>query len=584
MEQRAILAVAISLAILLVYNEFILPTLHPAGSEPAAIEESAGAPPAPVVVGGDESLPPPPTTTDAAPAAAAPAAAARRVTVETDFYVATLVSTGGRVESFRLKDHRTSVDPDSPWLEMVEPAENGELPFGVDLRGLDRDNGKVITLSDAGADYAVSAEGTVQVAAGESRVIEMVWQGAGGTIRKRLAFHGDKREIDATVAGEQVDGRYTQLAVSWPSPVQSAEHESLFDRIEFLQGRSLELYHLEDESLLNGLVVEPARKAEDDGWEWVGLSGRHFMVAMVPTADGDEAAADASAAGIAAPRPTLFLKQKTLPAADGSKARQYLRAQLLYPVQASSVSEDVKLYIGAKSVELLEPVGHKLSRAVDLGWFSFVALPLLWLLRQCHRLTSNYGVDIILLTVLIKILFLPLTQKSFKAMQGMQKIQPELERVREQYKDKPDEMQKQLMELYRRHGVNPLGGCLPMLVQIPVFIGLYQALLNAVELRHAPFVAWINDLSAPDRLGSLALPFVDPPGIPVLTLVMGASMLLQQWMTPSAGDPMQRRMMMILPVVFTFMFVSFPAGLVLYWTVNNVLTIAQQYHVQRSTT
>lgn len=581
MEQRAILAVAISLAILLVYNEFILPTIHPTGSDTPAIEETTGAPVVPPI-GDAESLPPPPMGDRAtAEIAAAPSAPARRVTVETDFYVATLTSVGGRVESFRLKDHRTSVDRDSPWLEMIEPAENDELPFGVDLRGIDRDSGKVLNFSDRAADYAISAEGTVRVAAGESRVVEMVWPGPAGTIKKRLTFHGDQRAIDAAVVGEQLDSRYTQLAVSWPSPIQSAEHENLFDRIEYLEGRSLEQYLLEDDDLLNGIVVEPARNPDETGWEWVGISGRHFMVAMVPDLPEGEGGEEA-APGISSPRPTLFLKQKTVAASGNEKMRQYLRAQLLYPVRASTVAEDIKLYLGAKSVELLEPVGYKLSRAVDLGWFSFVALPLLWMLRQCHRLTSNYGVDIILLTVLIKILFLPLTQKSFTAMQGMQKIQPELERVREQYKDKPDEMQKQLMELYRKHGVNPLGGCLPMIVQIPVFIGLYQALLNAVELRHAPFVGWITDLSAPDRLGSLALPFVEPPGIPVLTLVMGASMLLQQWMTPSVGDPMQRRMMMILPVAFTFMFVSFPAGLVLYWTVNNVLTIAQQYHVHRS--
>ena len=145
-------------------------------------------------------------------------------------------------------------------------------------------------------------------------------------------------------------------------------------------------------------------------------------------------------------------------------------------------------------------------------------------------------------------------------------------------------MNKEIMELYRRHKVNPLGGCLPMVLQIPVFIGLYQALLNAVELRHAPFLWWINDLSAPDRLGSVQLPFVQQPGVPVLTLLMGASMFAQQWMTPAAGDPAQQRMMMVMPLMFTFMFVNFPSGLALYWLVNNLLTIAQQYYINRTAT
>jgi YidC/Oxa1 family membrane protein insertase len=168
-------------------------------------------------------------------------------------------------------------------------------------------------------------------------------------------------------------------------------------------------------------------------------------------------------------------------------------------------------------------------------------------------------------------------------MRAMQKLQPEMAKIRERMADKPDEMNREIMELYKRHKVNPLGGCLPMVLQLPVFIGLYSALQNAIELRHAPFIGWIADLSAPDRLGSIQLPFVDHPGVPVLTLLMGVSMFVQQWMTPSAADPSQQRVMMIMPVMFTFMFINFPAGLTLYWLVNNVLTIAQQYAMSRTT-
>jgi YidC/Oxa1 family membrane protein insertase len=167
-------------------------------------------------------------------------------------------------------------------------------------------------------------------------------------------------------------------------------------------------------------------------------------------------------------------------------------------------------------------------------------------------------------------------------MRAMQKLQPQMAKIREQLKDKPDEMNKEIMELYRRHKVNPLGGCLPMVLQIPVFVGLYNALMNAVELRHAPFALWIRDLSAPDRLGSIQLPFVEQPGIPVLTGLMGVSMFVQQLMTPVAtADPVQQRVMLIMPVLFTFMFINFPSGLTLYWLVNNILTIAQQYTVNR---
>jgi YidC/Oxa1 family membrane protein insertase len=231
---------------------------------------------------------------------------------------------------------------------------------------------------------------------------------------------------------------------------------------------------------------------------------------------------------------------------------------------------------------LLNEAGHSLRKALDLGMFTFVALPLLHFLRFLYDYIGNYGVCIIILTVLIKVLFFPLTKKSFESMKAMQKLQPEMQKLRERLQDKPEEMNREIMELYRRHKVNPLGGCLPMLLQLPVFIGLYSALQNAIELRHAPFVGWITDLSAPDRLGTLHLPFVEHPGVPVLTLVMGATMFIQQWMTPSAGDPAQQRMMMVMPLIFTFMFINFPAGLTLYWLVNNILTIAQQFTMMRA--
>src|SRR5262249_51839092 len=157
-------------------------------------------------------------------------------------------------------------------------------------------------------------------------------------------------------------------------------------------------------------------------------------------------------------------------------------------------------------------------------------------------------------------------RSSLRSMREMQKLQPQMTKIRERFKDKPDEMNKEIMELYRRHKVNPLGGCLPMILQIPVFVGLYNALLNAVELRHAPFAGWIRALSAPDRLGTIQLPFVEQPGIPILTLVMGISMFIQQWKTPATtADPAQQRVMLIMPVMFTFMFINFPSGLTLYW-------------------
>jgi YidC/Oxa1 family membrane protein insertase len=184
--------------------------------------------------------------------------------------------------------------------------------------------------------------------------------------------------------------------------------------------------------------------------------------------------------------------------------------------------------------------------------------------------TGNYGIDIIILSVLIKIIFLPLTQISFKSMKEMQKVQPEMNRLKEQYKNDKARLQQEIMLLYKRRKINPMSGCLPMLIQIPVFIALYNALQNGIEMRHAHFFLWITDLSAKDPI------YITP-------LIMGATMVIQQKMTPTAADPTQAKMFLLMPVMFTFLFLNFPSGLVLYWLVNNVLSIAHQYYLNKKT-
>ena len=238
---------------------------------------------------------------------------------------------------------------------------------------------------------------------------------------------------------------------------------------------------------------------------------------------------------------------------------------------------------GRKTILVLQPLGFELDRAVHFGFFDIIAKPLLWVLRFFNGFFHNYGWSIIVLTILIKILFWPLTHKSYKSMKDMQKIQPKIAKLREKYKDNREKLNQETMALYKTYKVNPMGGCLPMIIQIPVFFALYSLLGYAIELRHAPFLLWINDLSAPDRLSiGIQLPYVGN-GIPVLTLLMGASMFIQQKMTPTTGDPTQAKMMLFLPVIFTFMFINFAAGLVLYWLVNNILSIGQQYYINKYT-
>jgi YidC/Oxa1 family membrane protein insertase len=548
MERRALIAVVISLVILVLYQEVVLKRLYPppaeeeTSSEPAPIAPPPANPPAPAPLA-DDML--------AAAPKEKPAPDAQRIRIETDLYIATFTAAGARLESFQLKNYRTTVDPNSAPQETVSPGSGGELPFAVELRGAGSP-----AISDASAVYTTSA-GSLTLKDGESGSLDFTWQGDPVTLQKHFTFRGDRYEFETTVVAQNVPPPYSEMGITWTNAVEAAPPpgvETVFDKTALLDGHKLVEYTFD--KLAEG-KLETGSAGATIGW--AGFSGRHFLEAIMVTEPQN-------------PRVWLKLRDHTV------------EEKLLFPISPGTATTKVDVYIGPKDFDAVETVGHNLSRAVALGWFWFIALPLLHVLKFLNRFTGNYGVDIILMTVVIKVLFIPLTKRSFESMRAMQKLQPQMAKIREKYKDDSETMNKEIMELYRRHKVNPLGGCLPMVLQIPVFIGLYSALMNAVELRHAPFMLWINDLSAPDRLGSVQLPFVQHPGIPVLTLLMGVSMFLQQWMSPSAGDPQQQKVMMIMPLMFTFMFVNYPAGLALYWLVNNVLTIAQQYYINRSAT
>lgn len=243
-----------------------------------------------------------------------------------------------------------------------------------------------------------------------------------------------------------------------------------------------------------------------------------------------------------------------------------------------------EVFFGPKSTQVLKDVGHDLGKAIHFGMFDIIAKPLLWFMNFIYSKIPNYGIAIIVLTILTKILLWPLGSKSYKSMSEMKRLQPLMAEIREKHKDDKKMMNQEIMSLYRTYKINPMGGCLPMILQIPVFFALYRMLYQAIELRHAPFFLWINDLSAPDRLFhfSFSIPFMQPPyGIPVLTVIMGATMLLQQKMSPPPGDPTQAKMMMLMPIVFTVIFINFSSGLVLYWLTNNILSIAQQTYIQK---
>ncbi|MDT8893373.1 membrane protein insertase YidC [Halomonas sp. I1] len=234
----------------------------------------------------------------------------------------------------------------------------------------------------------------------------------------------------------------------------------------------------------------------------------------------------------------------------------------------SETSLQATLYMGPKIQDRLEAVAPHLELTVDFGWLWFIANPLFWLLDHIHDLIGNWGWSIVILTLLVKTALWPLSAKAYKSMARMRKLGPEMQRLKEQYGDDRQKMSQEMMKFYQKEKINPLGGCLPILVQMPVFIALYWMLLESVELRHAPFMFWITDLSVKD-------PFF------ILPILMGASMFVQQLLNPTPPDPTQAKIMKLLPVVFTFFFLWFPAGLVIYWVVNNITSIAQQYFITR---
>ncbi|MBK1647951.1 membrane protein insertase YidC [Rhabdochromatium marinum] len=245
---------------------------------------------------------------------------------------------------------------------------------------------------------------------------------------------------------------------------------------------------------------------------------------------------------------------------------QYSDAQTIAPGDRYSFTD--KLFIGPKLSDRLAQTAPGLQLAVDYGWLTILAEPIHWFLSLIHKVVGNWGWSIIILTILIKLAFYKLSETSYKSMAHMRKLTPRMKALKDRYGDDKDRLNQAMMDLYKKEKINPLGGCLPILVQIPVFIALYWVLLESVELRHAPFIFWLHNLTSPD-------PYY------VLPLIMGVSMFVQQKLNPPPPDPMQEKIMLSLPVVFTVFFAFFPAGLVLYWTVNNLLSIAQQWYITR---
>ena len=310
---------------------------------------------------------------------------------------------------------------------------------------------------------------------------------------------------------------------------------------------------------------------------WLGFTDKYWMSALIPNPDQ-----------------SINVNYR-----HGNNGRDSYRAgyvgQIFNITPKNSLSYDGRLFVGAKKLDILSSYDEKLSvprftDAIDWGWFSFLTKPVSYAINWFYGYAGNFGLAIIAFTILMRLILFPLAQASFKSMAKMKKLQPDMQRLKETYPNDRQKMQQELMALYKREGANPVAGCLPILVQIPIFFSLYKVLFVTIEMYHAPFYGWIHDLSAPDPLGLMTLFGIIPWNVPpilsiidigILPIFMGFTMWLQQKLNPAPADPTQARIFALLPFVFTFVLAGFAAGLVLYWSVNNILSIAQQWFIQR---
>jgi YidC/Oxa1 family membrane protein insertase len=444
------------------------------------------------------------------PPAAAEKTVEKTLTVDTELYTAILSSRGGTLKNITLKKYK-----DKNGAPIVLSANGGVLPLSL---GTD----ETFSLGNA----LFSVKGKDLALTSSSKPEQIVFEYSSGNLSARRTY-----TFSATDYGIELKDEVNGLPSYW-----------------ITIGKDFGIHERDDSVHFGPVVLKDAErlefKAKDlkepkyfkEGLKWIATEDKYFFASIAPKSPVESAKVWS------------------------------VNGDALSAIKMPTGSNSYLIYVGPKAFDTLAKYGIGLEHIVDFGFFSVLSRPLFWLLKQFYHFIPNYGAAIILLTIIVRIPFIPLINKGQSSMKKLQDIQPKMAEIREKYKKDPQKMQKEVMELYKKHKVNPMGGCLPMVLQIPVFFALYKVLLVAIELRGAPFMLWINDLSTKD-------PYY------IFPIVMGATMVIQQRMTPSTMEPTQQKIMMLMPVIFTFMFLSFPSGLVLYWLVNNVLSIAQQFYI-----
>jgi YidC/Oxa1 family membrane protein insertase len=529
MEKRTLLAVVISLAILLLWDIFFIkpnaPQQPPKGQVKQEAPVSQKAAPAP-------ALPAPPVQT-----LPAPAQQAETVVVDTPLYKAAFDSTGGAITSFQLKKYREEIDPKSKTVNVI----NTPMPvFGFGDKFTDAGLPYQVTKSQPDG-TGIPRELVFSAQAGQGIVLKKIFtiDPNAYTLRYRMVVENHTAAPFSMAMSQSMDGIYPKDAklskYSFEGPVMYTDK------------------HLEEFKLSKVEAVGIYRDFPGVT-HWFGYEDKYFLKALIPTTPANT---------------TLIVRR-----ASDTVVRMSYQSGTSTIGPGEFVQKDYLLFVGPKELNTLKNVNYGLNKALDFGMFDIIAKPMLVAMNWIFTFVKSYGLAIIILTVFIKILLYPLTLKSFKSMKELQKIQPLMKEIQAKYKDDKQKLNQELMKLYSEHKINPMGGCLPMLLQIPILFALYRVFYSAIELRHTPFHmvgTWLPDLSARD-------PYYITP------ILMGLSQFVMQKMSPAPGDEMQQKVMLIMPVMFTVLFLSFPSGLVIYWLISNILSIAQQAYINRKHT
>ena len=539
-NMRLVLVFALALVLLLIYQAW-MDDYGPAARAPATAETAPeiGVAPAP------EGVPQVPAPT--VPTAAAMTAAtdtAERIAVTTDVLKLEISPRGGTVTSLWLRDYAVSPDAPEDKFRLFKPQPPNLFVAQSGLIGATPD-----ALPTHETTFTAERSEYVLEDGQDQLQVVLTWAHPSGVeVIKRLTFTRGSYLIDVSQevrnnSAEPLVGRdYAQLMrTELNDPNESY----------FIYTYTGGVYYSEEDKYkkvsFSDMTSRKLDRAVADGW--IAMIQHYFLAAWVPPRGTEE---------------TFYSN-----VLDGSRyiIGKYSPAVSIDPGSAHTFEN--QLFAGPKLQDTLAAIAPGLDLTVDYGWLTIIAQPIHWLLSKIHAVVGNWGWAIIVLTILIKLAFYKLSETSYKSMANMRQLAPRLQALKDRYGDDKERLNQAMMEMYKTEKINPLGGCLPILVQIPVFIALYWVLLESVELRQAPWVLWIDNLSAPD-------PFF------VLPLIMGVSMFVQQKLNPPPPDPIQAKIFMTLPFVFTIFFAFFPAGLVLYWTVNNLLSILQQWHITRT--